>query len=117
MAVIESTQAPAPQSFGRAVIVTWAGLQAGDTGAPIALAPFNDRSVQVEGTFGGASVQVQGSINGVDFRSLTDPQGNDLSFVAGKIEAVSELVALIRPLVAAGDGTTTIDVSLILKKA
>lgn len=100
------------------VVATWENLQNGDDGQPIELANFADRSVQVVGTFGsGGKVRIEGSLNGNDYAPLTDPQGNDLDLTAAKIEAVSEVVRWIRPRVIAGDGTTSLTVTMLLKGA
>lgn len=100
------------------VIATWADMPNSEDGSPIELGNFADRSVQVVGTFGVAgNVRIEGSINGADYAPLTDPQGNALDFTSPKIEAISELVRYVRPRVTAGDGTTSITVSMFLKGA
>jgi hypothetical protein len=99
------------------VIATWADMPNGEVGAPIELANFADRSVQVTGAFGvGGLATIEGSINGTDYAPLTDPQGNTLALNAAKIEAISEVVRYIRPSVT-GDGTTSITVTMLLKGA
>lgn len=109
----------APASLnGSCFVATWADMQFGDDGSPIELAMFADRSVQVTGTFGaGGSVRIEGSINGTDYAPLTDPQGNALDINTAKIEAISEVVRYIRPRVTAGDGTTLLTVTMLLKGA
>ena len=98
------------------VIVTWPAMQNGDDGQPIELANFADRSVQVSGEFGiGGSVRIEGSINGTDYAPLTDPQGNNLDINTAKIEAIVELVRWIRPVVTAGNGSTSLTVTMLLK--
>lgn len=97
-------------------VVSWNALQSGDDGAPVELATFADRSVQSSGTFGvGGSVRIEGSINGTDWAPLTDLQGNNLDLTSARIECVAELVRYLRPRVLAGDGTTSINVYLIMK--
>ena len=84
------------------VIVTWPDLAVSDDGKPIEFANFADRSVQVFGTFGsGGSVRIEGSIDGINYSTLTDPQGNNLDINTAKIEAITELVRWIRPRVTA----------------
>ena len=93
-------------------------MQNGDDGQPIELANFADRSVQVVGTFGaGGKVRIEGSLDGANYAPLTDPQGNDLDLTTAKLEAVSEVVRWIRPRVIAGDGTTLLTVTMLLKGA
>ena len=100
------------------VVATWPNMQNGDDGQPIELANFADRSVQVTGTFGaGGKVRIEGSLDGASYAPLTDPQGNDLDLTTAKLEAVSEVVRWIRPRVIAGDGTTSLTVTMLLKGA
>lgn len=105
-----------PSGNVRAYVARWAGLANGDDGERVSVAAYTDKSVQVTGTFGtGGSVTVQGSNDGVNWATLTDPQGNDLVFTSAKIELVSEATLYIRPL-AAGDGTTNLTVHMLLKE-
>ena len=100
----------------RCVIATWASMPNGETGEAIELANFADRSVQIAGTFGvGGMVRIEGSIDGVNYAPLTDPQGNDLNIGTPKIEAITELVRFVRPRVVAGDGTTLVNVVMLMK--
>lgn len=100
------------------VIATWAGMSNGDVGESVELANFADRSVQVVGDFGaGGTVRIEGSIDGVNYATLTDPQGNALDILWAKIEAVTEVVRWIRPRVTSGDGTTSLTVTMLLKGA
>lgn len=103
----------------RVLIVTWPSLsQTGsDQGAPLEMPGFADRSVQVSGTFGsGGSVRIEGSNDGTNYAVLTDPQGNALDITAAKIEAIMELTRYIRPRVTAGDGSTSLTVSMLIKR-
>ena len=99
-----------------AILNTWSGLAAGDDGAPIDLAAFADRSVQVAGTFDGATVEIHGTVDGTNYVVLSDPQGNALSFSTAKIEAVTELVYRIKPVVSGGGASTNLTVSLIARR-
>jgi hypothetical protein len=88
-----------------------------DVGRAVKMAGSADRSVQVDGTFGaGGTLRIEGSNDGVSFYVLTDPQGNALDFIAAGIEAVSEPVRFIRPRVTAGDGTTSLSVTMLLRR-
>lgn len=99
------------------MLVTWSGMVNGDDGQPFILPQYADRSVQVEGTFGaGGTVVVQGTIDNSNWRTLNDPYSNAISMTVPKIEAISELVNGIRPIVTAGDGTTNITVSMLVRK-
>ena len=98
-------------------VVKWEGLGQGDDGAPSTLINFADRTIQVFGTFGaGGSVRVEGSLDGVNYAPLTDPQGNYIVLSTAKLEAISEVVRYIRPVVVGGDGTTDLTVSIVFRK-
>lgn len=86
-------------------------------GTPLAYPAHADRSVQVVGTFGGGTLTMQGSNDGgTTWASLTDPQGNAVAFTAVGIEQITELTALIRPSLSGGDGTTDLDVYVLLRR-
>lgn len=93
----------------RATLVQWAGLAAsGDDGQvyPCFQIALADRSVQVEGTFGGATVLIEGSLDGANFRTLTDALGSPLSFTAAGLKYITEPVAYVRPRLTAGAGAS-----------
>ena len=105
------------QEEGDFSVITWAALANGDQGAPAEYTHYADRSVQVSGTFGtGGVVVLEGSLDGTNYETLADPQGNALSFTASKIEAVTEATRYIRPRVTAGDGSTSINVSVLVRR-
>ena len=98
-------------------VVQWASMANGDTGAPLEMAGSADRSVQVRGTFGaGGNCSIRGSNDGTNYSVLTDPQGNALDVTAEKIEEVVELTKRIRPEITAGDGTTSITVTILVRR-
>lgn len=98
--------------------VQWPALVNGDAGDAVSadLALWSDRSVQVTGVFGAAgSVVWEGSNDGVNFVTLNAPQGTALAFSAAGLKQVLEGAMYMRPRVAAGDGTTAIVVTLMLR--
>lgn len=99
------------------VRITWTGLQNGDTGAPTdGMSEFDDRSVQVEGTFGsGGAALIKGSLDGTSFRTLNDCFGVALSITVEKIRAVTEYAWKIQPAVS-GDGSTNLTVTMLCKR-
>ena len=113
-----ATHRSSPSSDGnyKAVTASWGPMAPGDDTSPISLREYSDRSVQVSGAFGGATISIQGSIDNLEWSTLTDGQGNPLTFTSGRIEAIAELVAYVKPVLAGGDGTTSITVSLIARK-
>ena len=124
MATVNFTAYPARDSSGGiardAFIVEWL-LGQGDDGTPFYGAKYNDKSVEISGTFAAGTVAIQGSdrplVTAVDdWNVLNDPQGNALTGVAAaKIEQLLENTARIRPVVTGGGGTTAIRVWLLCK--
>jgi hypothetical protein len=108
------------ETFGdKAHVHTWASMtfSGTDVGTRIEMPGSADRSVQVTGTFGtGGSVRIEGSNDGTNYAVLTDPQGNALDITTAKIETVMELTRYLRPRITAGDGTTSLTVSLLVKR-
>lgn len=96
----------------RSVTGQWAGLTqaSADDGAPVELADYADRSIQVQGTIGvGGNLRIEGSNDGTNWVVLTDPQGTALNVTAaGVIEQVQEVTRYMRPRITAGDGTTNL---------
>jgi hypothetical protein len=118
MAVINYTLVPYPEP-ARPIgyLVTWGPMQNGDTGQPCDLPGFADRTIQVEGTLGsGGTVELQGSNDLVNFRVLHDPYSNPLDYTTLRIDHLTEIPALIRPVVLAGDGTTAIVVTMFIRR-
>ena len=96
--------------------IAWQGLASGESGEAISLAEFADRSVQVDGTFGGCSVIIEGTNDGVTYYTLNDLQGAALSISTAKIEGIAELTHQVRPRISGGDGTTDININLFARK-
>jgi hypothetical protein len=103
------------QSNRNVMQVVWANMPQGDVGDSLPMAGYSDRSVQVVGTFGGATVSIEGSNDGVTFATLTDPQGNPLTFVTSRLETIMEMTLYIRPKVTGGDGTTSLSTFMAVK--
>lgn len=93
-------------------VTTWSPLAADDDGAPVRLAVYSDRSIQVSGTFGGASVTIGGSNDGETYHALTDPNGETLALTTGALRTIVELPIFLKPRVFGGDGTTNLKVVL-----
>jgi hypothetical protein len=92
----------------------WTGLLNGDSGLPITAATLSNKTVQVVGTFGtGGTVVIEGSNDGTNYDTLTDPQGNALTFLAAGLKSILENPQYIRPNVTVGDGTTDLSVFIV----
>lgn len=98
-------------------IITWAGLDADDTGSPYAcVSHYPDKVVQITGTFDTTTVTMQGTLDtgaSPTYFTLTDPQGNAISKTAAAGEQILENCYKIRPSVSGG-ASTDITVKLLL---
>ncbi len=100
-----------------APVVVWTGLLNGDDGSAWEGPDFADRSVVVTGTFGtGGSITVQGSNDGTNWFALTDPQGNAITKTAAGLEQITEITKFVRPIVTAGDGTTSLVATMYARR-
>lgn len=118
-----ATRQPTVTTIGEMVkLVTWTGLANGDDGAPVDYPEFSDRTVQVRGTFGvGGSIQMEGSNQdapsaAADYDLLADPQGNDIVKTAADLESVMDVPRWTRPRVTAGDGSTSLNVKMVMRR-
>lgn len=106
---------PVQTYLGHAFFVQWPNMSTGDVGQVWTSPVAADRSVQVEGTFGGATVTIQGSnefdltdhqvLSSANFETLRDPASANLTFAAAGLKQVLETTLGIRPSVAAGAGS------------
>jgi hypothetical protein len=100
-----------------AAVFAWTGLDLDDSGIQIECVDYVDRTVAITGTFGvGGSVTLQGSNDGSNWFALTDMQANAITKTAAGMELVMEAPLYIRPLVTAGDGTTSLTVTLFCRR-
>lgn len=94
--------------------IVWAGLLNADTGLPVMVpAQYWKVTAQATGTFGaGGTALLEGSNNNVDWSTLKDVGGADISITTTVLARLEGLPKFLRPRVSAGDGTTAIVVSL-----
>lgn len=116
MAVIAFTGAQALGLNQTANVVGWIALSTDDSGKPVEMPTHSDRSVQVDGTFAGATVLIEGSNDGMNYYTLTDPQGSPLSISTGKLKQILEVTRFIRPRVSGGGGTDINVTLLVVRK-
>jgi hypothetical protein len=105
---------------GSAAIYTWNGLTtANNDGQPMKAAAWADRSVHVTGTWGaGGALVIEGSNNGgTTWVTLFSAQGAAISLSADALKQIVEVAALTRPRVTGGDGTTSLNVTLLARRA
>ena len=84
----------------------WPNMASGDVGSHVILTKFNDRTVHVTGTFGGATVVFEGSNDGVEFLPMRDPYNAVVSATTAKLIYLTEVPLYVRPRVEGGVGTS-----------
>ena len=105
---------------GSVSIFQWTPLTTTNAdGAPVGAVQYADRSVQAVGTFGaGGSITFQGSNNGVDWSALNTAQGSPVALTAATmLKQLVEIPRYIRPVVTAGDGTTSVTAIMVARRA
>jgi hypothetical protein len=118
MAVIAKTIEKIDRDSNRSWHVYWETITNGDSGSPLEIPAHADRSVQILGTFGvGGTIIIEGSNDGSNYVTLNDFQGNALSFTAEGLESIAQIVNYIRPRVTVGDGSTDLDVHIVMTGA
>lgn len=119
MAIVSSTNVKSGQRFRT---FRWANITNGNSGDAYELPTMPDKTVTFTGTFGaGGSVTMYGSNNEADvgvepgsgtWVALVDPQGNPITKTGAAIEVILDCPRFICPRVTAGDGTTSITVTV-----
>lgn len=93
--------------------VLWEALATGDTinaDLPSGTEPLLS-SVQATGTFGGATVTLTGLNDGINYVTLKDPSGTDISFTAAGAFEFGTAMVYIKPAISGGTGDD-VDVSV-----
>ena len=114
MAVIKGVVSDIGLNDGSAKQVFWEAVGDGDSGAPVELIEWGDRTVQVKGTFDGATLTMQGSNDGAVWVTLTDPLGNNVAFTAAGGKAILERYRYVRPLPSSTSGNTDLDITMTM---
>jgi hypothetical protein len=95
----------------------WTGLLNGDDGNPLELYDYADGSIEFSGTFGvGGTIVWQGGNVAGNYYTLTDAQAAAISKTAAAIEQIAEVCRFVRPIVTAGDGTTSLIATLYVRR-
>ena len=90
---------------------SWASLDGADTATAADMASNPDKSVEISGTYDSATIVIQGSNSGATWFTLTDYDGNSLSYTTGnKLVGIRENVRLIRPVTSGGGGSTALNI-------
>lgn len=116
--VAGTTTQPGPDH--RMKLVVWSAVLNGNDGSPFKFVMWADRTVQITGTFGaGGSVSIEGSNEDppVNWSVLTDSSGAAMTYSSASLKQMNEAPLWVRPHVTAGDGTTSLVVSLLARRA
>ena len=118
MAVITATKSHYPEFTDDVLMVTWSNLTFTglDSGDPLQMPRYADRSVQITGTFGTGTIVFEGSNDGTNYVTLTDPAGGTHSYTAAGLKNLVEITRYVRPRVTAGNGTTSLTCTLLVRK-
>jgi hypothetical protein len=107
-----------PEYTGNYVLISWNGMANGDTGKPFEGCDWADRSMQIEGTFGtGGTLVMEGSLDGTNYHPLRDSNGSNLTFTQSDLESVIQITKYLRPRVSAGDGATSLNVTMFARRS
>lgn len=96
-------------------VVSWAAIANNDTGSPEDFTGAADRSVQVTGTFDSGTVTIEGSNDGTNYVTLTNMQGDALTFTAAGLRIVQELTRFIRPKLTGAGGSGVVAVHMMAR--
>ena len=92
----------------------WSDMANGDVGDPIVLTRYNDRTIQVGGTFGvGGTMTLEGSNDGAQWDAMRDVFNVDITATSNKLITLTEVPLYIRPHITAGNGSTAITVTVV----
>lgn len=92
---------------------TWSAAAPGDTFQAVSLPEWADKSIQVEGTFGGGTIVLNGSNDSTtgsdgNFRGLNDAFGNAISITSAAIKQVTESTVWVAPALTGGAGSAIV---------
>ncbi len=115
------TPVPADPLQTRDVVVLWETLNTTNhNGTPVTLSGVVlNLMVQALGTFGAsATITMQGSLDGgTTYFTLKDPADTDVTLTAADSKTLRDKPLLIRPTLTSGDGSTDVDVYLMISRS
>ena len=99
------------------LIIQWGpGVTSGDSFLGLARGDLVDRSIQVEGTFGGASIQIGGSNDATTnsnghYHPLHDPFNNVINITSAGVVQILEITAWMIPIMSGATGGTNLTIT------
>lgn len=89
---------------GSAMLAVWASATEADTYAPVKMPEYVQRSVSIQGTFGGSTTVLNGSIDGTNYSGLSNPAGTAISKTSAAVVGVYESTQYYQPVSSGGTG-------------
>ena len=99
------------------VTATWTFNPTTDTCAPIEWYEYQDRSVQLVGTFIGNTITIEGTNDGTNFVALNNTLGAAATFTTNKLSQIVEASRLMRPNPTVAGTSTTLTAVAFLRRA
>lgn len=99
---------PTVTTYENYVVVTWSGVNGGDTCLGVSLVGYPDKTIHAIGSFGTSTGSVKGSNQDADglpdanWQSLTDPQGVAIALQTTPLEVISENPLWLAPVISSG---------------
>ena len=100
----------------RGKVIHWDNITEADTPAAYDVSGFVDKSVDINGTFGGGTFAIHGANHPTApiYSVLTDPNDGDITAIAAdKIKIVLQHTSLIKPIRTGGAGMD-VDITMLL---
>lgn len=88
------------------LLVTWAGIEGGDSCLPVALSNFTDKTLTVEGTVTTFAMQGSNLQSFANPRTLNDVALSPSAITAAGVYTIKEVPLLMAPLLTTGSGVT-----------
>lgn len=101
---------------GSVALYSYVLTTANGVGSEFQEAPWADRSVQVNGTWGGASLVLEGSNDGVTYEILRDPSSLPLLFTSNGLKQILEVAMYIRPRLSVAGSGANLNVSIVVHR-
>jgi hypothetical protein len=84
----------------------WSAMGNADNGAPQTPSSLADKTVQFDGTFGGATAVLSGSNDGTSWFTLSQPDGSPISATVSALMQIVENTKYVRPTTSGGAGSS-----------
>lgn len=101
---------------GPPMVITWADLASGDSGAAIEAGHAKNLSVQLSGTFTSTTIVFEGSNDGTTYYTLDDIEGTAISKTGAAFSEVRDRPRFVRPRSSVGGASTDVTATMYFSK-